>query len=258
MVQSFNYSSDKKLPLLNKLPEPLKTLINKIRQEHYSELYESEADGTAALDDALIEILEVFENSGKTLCHLRYVWLSLIFALVVEPTVQSYQPTNIFTKSTLELLECWIFSQIDSDLAAQKSPLELQQEIKRLETILSEPVDTIKNGEIANLQIISESRDVFKNVIRVLDRDQSKEATLEILKDCLEGYAIFPGSSGRRGLFDWWLLEVVPASWYLLSPRSLYVGEGVGNQEEFQLERIKKLQEISSKVRSIFTKNSST
>ncbi|WP_254567801.1 hypothetical protein [Oscillatoria sp. HE19RPO] len=255
MVQS---SADKKLPLLNKIPEPLKTLINKIREEHYPELYEPEADGTASLEEALTEILDVFQNSGKTLCHLRFVWLALILALVVEPTVEYYQPQNNFTTSTLELLERWIFSEIDSNLSSARLNLELQQEIDNLEAIVSEPIDLVKNGEIANLQIISESRDVFKNAIRVLDREQAKEATLEILQDCLEGYAIFPGSAGRRDLFDWWLLEVVPASWYLLSPRALYVGEGVENPEEFQIERIKKLQEISSQVRSIFTKNSST
>jgi hypothetical protein len=255
MVQS---SADKKLPLLNKIPEPLKTLINKIREEHYPELYEPEADGTASLEEALTEILDVFQNSGKTLCHLRFVWLALILALVVEPTVEYYQPQNNFTTSTLELLERWIFSEIDSNLSSARLNLELQQEIDNLEAIVSEPIDLVKNGEIANLQIISESRDVFKNAIRVLNREQAKEATLEILQDCLEGYAIFPGSAGRRDLFDWWLLEVVPASWYLLSPRALYVGEGVDNPEEFQIERIKKIQEISSKVRSIFTKNSST
>ncbi|MGL4500444.1 MAG: hypothetical protein ACRC8Y_02090 [Chroococcales cyanobacterium] len=255
MLQS---SADKKLPLLNKIPEPLKTLIDKIREEHYPELYESEADGTASLDDALTDILDVFQNSGKTLCHLRYVWLALILALVVEPTVESYQPQNNFTKSTLELLERWIFSESDSTVSSASLNLELQQEIDNLETIFSEPIDAVKNADIANLQIISESRDVFKNAIRVLDREQAKDATLEILEDCLEGYAIFPGSAGRRDLFDWWLLEVVPASWFLLSPRALYVGEGVKTPEEFQSERIKKLQEISSHVRSIFTKNASS
>ena len=61
---------------------------------------------------------------------------------------------------------------------------------------------------------INECLDVFSQAIRVLNYNQSKEALLEILEHCLEGYAIFPGSSGRRELFDWWLLEVVPASWY--------------------------------------------
>ncbi|MCT7983564.1 hypothetical protein NG796_09665 [Laspinema sp. A4] len=254
MVQS---SADKKLPLLNKIPEPLKTLINKIREDHYPELYEPEADETASLDDALTDILDVFQNSGKTLCHLRYVWLALILALVVEPIVESYQPQNNFTKATLEVLERWIFFQIDSTLSSAQLNLELQQDTNKLEAIFSDPIDPVKNGEIANLQIISECRNVFKNAIGVLDREQAKEATLAILKDCLAGYAISPASSERRHLFDWWLLEVVPASWYLLSPRALYLGEGLENPEEFHLERIKKLQEISSQVRCIFTKNSS-
>jgi hypothetical protein len=49
-----------------------------------------------------------------------------------------------------------------------------------------------------------------------------EETLLEILDDCLEGYAIFPGSQGRRDLFNWWLLEVVPATWCLQFPESIY------------------------------------
>ncbi|MFW6358897.1 MAG: hypothetical protein ACOC0N_06755, partial [Chroococcales cyanobacterium] len=49
---------------------------------------------------------------------------------------------------------------------------------------------------------------------------------LEILEDCFEGYAIFPGSQGRRDLLNWWLLDVVPAIWSFKSPESLYTIHG--------------------------------
>ena len=65
---------------------------------------------------------------------------------------------------------------------------------------------------------------IFKLLINWL---KDKEALLEILDDCLEGYAIFPGSQGRRDLFNWWLLEVIPAAWCLRFPESIYTIKGI-------------------------------
>jgi hypothetical protein len=97
----------------------------------------------------------------------------------------------------------------------------------------------------ANFQEISEALNVFYNATKVIDYEQAREAILEIVSDCLEGYAIFPGSYGRRELFDWWLLEVVPASCYLLPPKSFYVVEGVQNKEEIKSRQTKILQQTS-------------
>jgi hypothetical protein len=58
---------------------------------------------------------------------------------------------------------------------------------------------------------------------------EAKKALLEILDDCFEGYAIFPGSQGKRDLFNWWLLEVVPATWCLHYPKTLYTINGLQN-----------------------------
>jgi hypothetical protein len=92
---------------------------------------------------------------------------------------------------------------------------------------------------------MNEATDVFLNAMKVINYDQSIEAILEILEDCLEGYAVFPGSYGRRELFDWWVLEVVPASWFLLPPKSLYVVEGIENKEEVKLRQNSLLKRIS-------------
>jgi hypothetical protein len=61
----------------------------------------------------------------------------------------------------------------------------------------------------------------------------------------LEGYAIFPGSYGRRELFDWWLLDVVPASWYLLPPNSIYSIDKLENGKNIAFRQMHKLQKIS-------------
>ena len=98
---------------------------------------------------------------------------------------------------------------------------------------------------------MDEALDVLKNSLKVLDIQQSKEALLNILDDCLEGYAIFPGSQGRRDLFNWWLLEVVPASWCLQFPNKIYTIKGIQQtQNSQQVEAITQMvREASSDLR---------
>jgi hypothetical protein len=67
-------------------------------------------------------------------------------------------------------------------------------------------------------QAIAEAIDVVCNAARLTDRARAREAIADIVDDCLQGYAMFPGSAGRRRLFDWWLQVVVPATWALRHP----------------------------------------
>ncbi|MEG3436466.1 hypothetical protein V0288_04985 [Pannus brasiliensis CCIBt3594] len=96
---------------------------------------------------------------------------------------------------------------------------------------------------------MSEALDVYQNAIKTIEPDRSLEALLEILEDCLEGYAIFPGSRGRRELFNWWLLDVVPASWYLRPPRSFYSVTDSPRDQEIFSDRMQELQRISDTIR---------
>lgn len=254
MLRSSSSSRDRMLPGLDEIPDPLKVVIHKIRHEHYEELYEPEADGTVFLEDALNEVLEIFQDSGNTLSHLRYVWMTLILALVVEPTVKYYQPQADFTNEVITLMERWIFSKIEKRTLYQNSIVEFKA-LENLEALISKAINFPE--KMASLQSVYEAIDVFQNAIRVLDYPQAKEALLEILDECLEGYAIFPGSYGRRDLFDWWLLEVVPASWYLLPPQSLYVVESMQNAEEIKLTQFQKIEQLSIELWFFLQKSAS-
>jgi hypothetical protein len=55
-----------------------------------------------------------------------------------------------------------------------------------------------------------------------LDPAAARPALLEMLDDCLAGYAVFPGSDGRRDLFNWFLVEAVPAAWSERLPDRIY------------------------------------
>jgi hypothetical protein len=75
------------------IPESLRQLLDKAWQNHYQELYE-EADGTITLEETLLEILDALRDRDDSLCHSRYIFMALILALAVEPTVKAYLPDD--------------------------------------------------------------------------------------------------------------------------------------------------------------------
>ncbi|MFB2838055.1 hypothetical protein [Floridanema evergladense] len=237
--------SEQKLPSIEMLPDSLKVLLNKIKQQHYAELYELEADGTTSLQDDLNEILQAFRISNQTLTHLRYVWMTLILLLVVEPTLEYYQPKDSSPTDIILEISLWLIANTKKILNDEVKTIEFDdRELLKKDIIGNYDLSHDTNKNPVSLQVLYEAQDVFKNAIRVLDYEQSVEAIIEILDDCLEGYAIFPGSYGRRELFEWWLLEVVPASWFLLMPKSFYVVEDLPNKEEIRLRQIRIMEKI--------------
>jgi hypothetical protein len=229
--------------LLGYIPQPLQSAIASAVENRYEELYESDSDGSVLLEDTLNEILQSFQDKHPAIGQLRYVWMALTFAIVVEPTVRYYQPDNTFPKETIDRLTNWLLITV-----AKNSGFKLQSNggNKNLESTISpEDRSGASPQNIPNLQIILEALDVYDNAIKTIEPSQDyREALLNILDDCLEGYAIFPGSAGRRELLNWWLLEVVPSSWWLRPPKSLYspnISESVNNSDLARQLRISNL-----------------
>lgn len=230
---------------LNKNSKSLQVLVDKIKLKPYQELYELKTDKDTSLQDDLKAVLEVLGEKDQTLSHLRYLWMTLILSLAVEPTLEYYDSSNSLPKITIKLLEKFLQKVISSSSKTINiTPDKLDQLIN--EIFKSHKSYFHKQG--ANFQEISEALDVFYNAIKVIKYDQSVESILEILDDCLEGSAILPGSYGRRELFDWWLQDVVPASYKLRPPKSFYVVEGLENKEEIKLRQLQLLKKISDKI----------
>lgn len=241
MILTFNQSID--LPI-NELPESLNSLLYKISQQHYEELYEEEADGTTSLEDDLKAVLEAFSTDNQTLNHLRYVWMALILVVTVEPTIKYYQPSNSLTENSIMFIISGLLNTINLSNDLEQQPFSIDEFLQKN----SENYHLPPEREIPSLQITNEAINVFYSAILVLDYKQAITALLDILDACLEGYAIFPGSDGRRDLFNWWLLDVVPASWKLLPPKSLYL-VGIEDQEEIKAYQTNLLKEISFLIR---------
>ncbi|MEQ9486055.1 hypothetical protein [Coleofasciculus sp. F4-SAH-05] len=206
--------------LLRHLPASLQKAMVTAWNQHYEELYESESDGTVLLEDALGKILNSFQSSNQTFMQLRYVWMALTLAVVVEPTIKYYQPDNPIPEETINKLTNWLLKTIAGLFYPQE---KLNREFDNVLNDTSVDINHLSSDKkISSFQVLSEALDVYISAVNALEPSHSIQALLDILDDCLEGYAIFPGSYGRRELFNWWLLDIVPSCWYLLPPTSVY------------------------------------
>lgn len=197
----------------NNLPYSLAKTVRRISTKHYGELYEPNANDQDILEDDLKTILVAFEENSE-LFHLHYVWMTLILAIATQPTIKYYQPKNKISELVISHLKAFMRNSTSS---ANNTLKRFDGEFDYIKYI--DP----NSQQIISLQVLSEASDVYKNAINVLEPEQSLLALLNILDDCLEGYAIFPGTDGRRQLFDWWLQDVVRASWSFSLPSDEYL-----------------------------------
>jgi hypothetical protein len=180
-------------------PRELHELLRTYWEKRYADLFE--AEGEASWRDAVEGILEAFGGPDDLPGHRKYVYMAWSLALAAYPTVKAWAPDDGRPDQVLDRVKAWT---------------------REAETLHGEDQESLFLPSIRPPQALSEAFDVFRNLLLVLDAAQARSALMEILDDCLEGYAIFPGSEGRRALFDWWLTEVVPASWCLRLPTRIY------------------------------------
>lgn len=204
------------------IPQSLREILYTTWQFQYEELYEkNDEEKTISLEETLNQVLEAL-NSKDGLGHQRYIFMAIILAKAVEPTILAYKPNDTRPQKVFQLIN----QRLDKKNVS--------------ETYINSLFSKISTG----YQAFDEALDAFRNILNIFEPRKAQKALLEILDNCLEGYAIFPGLEGRRDLFNWWLLEVVPASWSLKEPKFLYTIYGV---QEFK-------ESISSIESSIFIK----
>lgn len=233
--------------LLRHLPASLQKAMITAWNQHYEELYESESDGTVLLEDALSRILNSFQSSNQTFMQLRYVWMALTLAVVVEPTIKYYQPDHPIPEETINKLTNWLLKTIAGLFYPQEN---FNQEFDHVLRDTSVDINHLSSDKkTSSFQVLSEALDVYISAVNTLEPSHSLQALLDILDDCLEGYAIFPGSYGRRELFNWWLLDIVPSCWYLLPPTSVYSLNELADHDSHQT--LSQLEETSSLMWSL-------
>jgi hypothetical protein len=132
--------------------------------------------------------------------HHRLLYMGWTLAQAAAPTVAGWAPDDTRPRLVLQAVHML---------------LEEQRSIRQ-------DWDTLFPSQVSPPQALHEALNVFANLARAFDPTAAPGALLEMLDDCLEGYAIFPGSDGRRDLFNWVLIEVVPAAWNLRLPDAIY------------------------------------
>lgn len=195
---AFEISSD------YELPNELRQILKQVWSLRYEELYEEVPDNII-LENSFSKILETIQVQDQNLYNLKYVYIALTLGLAVEPTIKAYLPEDIRPQQIIQTVKLWL-----------KTKEKLTQNIGELF-----PTPSVGN------QAIDEAIDVFKNLLTCLELESAQKSLLSIFDNCFEGYAIFPGSEGRRDLFNWWLLEVVPAAWCLQLPKTIYTIQGI-------------------------------
>lgn len=230
--------------LLCSMPNSLQDAVFSALNQRYGELYEPEENDSVLLEDTLKEILDSFQRNQPLLGQLRYVWMALTLAAIVEPTVKYYQPNSQIPEKTIDLLTDWLLETLVEMLAPKKQLHSISE--NTYSNISLDLKHLLSTNELSSLQVLSEALDVYREALETLEPDRSLQALLNILEDCLEGYAIFPGADGRRELFNWWLSDVVPSCWYLLPPTSVY-----SLKDADRSSALSRLGEISSSVWSL-------
>ncbi|MEA5531753.1 hypothetical protein VB638_19635 [Dolichospermum sp. UHCC 0684] len=205
-----------KYPLIlsAKIPDSLRLVIERIQSYSYAELYEEKNIKGISLEDSLITVFDAIEKEKNSLdISYCYFFMSIVMGIAVQPTIKSYLRRETITGNIFQyLFRDWIYSQHNYQPNLNVSFQNYQ-------------------NTLGQYQALDEAVDVFDNIPQVLE-SVKREAILNILDDCFQGYAIFPGSQGRRELFDWWLLDVVPSVFCGRLPKNIHTLKGVGKMTQ--------------------------
>lgn len=213
-----------KLSYSAQIPDQLRDLIYSVWQYRYQELYEDYADTPISLEKSCENILDHLISYNSNSSYLYLMWMGLILGSSVQPTLTAYLPNDLRSELILNLALSHLIST--KNQIQYYNYFDFQEKIEfypNINQFHKQLFPQLSEGT----QALDEALDVFQNLLKLIDPYQAKTAILGILEDCLEGYAIFPGSQHRRDLFNWWLLDVVPATWCLKFPKKIYTIKGL-------------------------------
>ena len=201
-----------KYPLIlsAEIPDSLRLVIQRIQGYSYAELYEEKDIQGISLEKSLNIVFDEIEKEKNSLdISYCYFFMAIVMGIAVQPTITTYLPRETITGNIFQyLFQNWIYPQDNYQSNFNVAFRDYQ-------------------NYLGQYQALDEAVDVFENMLQVLESIKTREAILNILDDCFQGYAIFPGSQGRRELFDWWLLDVVPSVFCGRLPKNIHTLKGI-------------------------------
>jgi hypothetical protein len=180
----------------------LNEAIERAARVRYVELYEDVTDRDSGdLEETISDVIDALgDPEADERAWRRAGFMTQAMLVEVLPTISAHWPAASGRGNTvLDRLDRWLALPMGASLPPQA---------------------VVRESPVAP-QALAEAMDVVSNASRLQERRHVRQAAIEIVEACIEGYAIFPGSAGRRALFDWWLCVVIPAAWALKRPKRL-------------------------------------
>ncbi|HEY1755560.1 MAG TPA: hypothetical protein VGG72_09210 [Bryobacteraceae bacterium] len=190
-----------RFPVWFSAPSGFSRVIEDLWNRHYPGLYEDPAGRPPSnLDEAFQALLGLLWTEGSNVGHQRCLWAGWAAGKACQATIEGWRAGDPRPQLVQAAVQTFLeYGRIPSTGWRATFP-----------QLVSPP------------QALHEALDVFWNLARMLDPLEARPAFIEILEDSIEGYGIVPGSQGKRDIFNWFLVEVMPAAWSLRLPDRIY------------------------------------
>ena len=205
MIQfDIGHYTDFKLPSNSDIPDRLQQTLHTVWDRKYDDLYER--GGNSDVEEAFVEVMTAFGMPDDAISHQRYVYMAYGIALAAKPTIKHYFPEENKTDIIQGIVFCWL-----------KDSCEIPETW----------ADTLfpNINKIGKYQATDEAYNIFYGLLQTLNTKTAYNAILNILYDAITGDAISGCTEARRDMFNWWLIEVIPAAYCLQLPSTLYSGK---------------------------------
>ncbi|MEG3907982.1 hypothetical protein QT979_08975 [Microcoleus sp. w2-18bC1] len=205
MIQfDIGHYTDFKLPNNSDIPEQLQQTLHTVWDRKYRDLYER--GGNSDVEEAFVEVMTSFGMPNNQISHQRYVYMAYGIALAAKPTIKHYFPEEDKADRVQKIVFSWL-----------KDGCEIPETC----------ADTLfpNINKIGKYQATDEAYNIFYGLLQTLNTKTAYNAILDILYDAITGDAISGFAVAKRDMFNWWLIEVIPAAYCLKLPSTLYSGK---------------------------------
>ncbi|MGL5066181.1 MAG: hypothetical protein ACRC62_39935 [Microcoleus sp.] len=196
--------TDFKLPSNSDIPDRLQQTLRAVWDRKYDDLYER--GGDSDVEEAFLEVMQAFGMPNDEISHQRYIYMAHAMALAAQPTIKHYFPEERKVEIIQAIVSCWL-----------KDGCEIPE--TWADTLFA------NSKEIGRYQAADEAYSIFYGLVKTLNKKTAYHAILHILYDAITGDAISGFAAAQRDMFNWWLIEVVPAAYCLKLPATLYSGK---------------------------------
>lgn len=185
-------------------PESLQVALREVWETKYDDLYED--DATAETDEAFGSVLLAFGQPDTIVSHKRYVYMGLAIALAARPTLTYRFPKDKRPDLVLEKVSAWL---------------------EREEWSGSEWAELLFADYWTGAHTeANEAYDIFRQLLKMIHINDAYYALINILDAAINDEAISPHYWAKRAIFNWWLIEVVPAAYHLRLPATICTDRG--------------------------------